>query len=178
VKTGWAVWITGLPASGKSLIARSLASKLEALGKSAQVLESDDLRRVLTPRPTYTPEERETFYHAMIHIGFLLASNGINVIFDATANRRRWRRKARETFPLFLEAFVDTPLEVCMERDPKGIYARAFEGKATTVPGRQVPYETPERPEARLDGRASPDLSADTILTAMRSHGFDLPSLA
>ena len=175
---GWAVWITGLPASGKSTVARRLAAEVEAMGIAVQILESDALRKVLTPRPSYTAEEREVFYNAMIHIGFLLASNGVNVVFDATAHRRRWRRRARETFPRFLEVFVDTPLELCVERDPKGIYRRADEGKAETVPGKQLAYEAPESPEVRVDGASPPERSVSAVLDAMRAHGFDLPFLA
>jgi len=178
LKTGWAVWITGLPASGKSTIARALQAKLEAAGGTVQVLESDALRKILTPHPRYTPEERETFYNAIIHIGVLLTSNGVNVIFDATANRRRWRDKAREKIPGFLEAYVATPLEVCENRDPKGIYHRASEGKASTVPGKQAAYEPPEAPEARVEGDAPVEGAVHTILAAMRTHEFELPSMA
>ncbi|MGD8386795.1 MAG: adenylyl-sulfate kinase [Desulfobacteraceae bacterium] len=178
MRTGWAVWITGLPASGKSTIARVLQAKLEAMGGTVQVLESDDLRRILTPHPRYTPEERETFYNAMIHIGVLLTSNGVNVIFDATANRRRWRDKARERIPRFLEAYVETPLEVCEDRDPKGIYHKASEGKASTVPGKQEAYEPPEAPEARVKGDAPAEGAVNKILAAMRTHGFEPLSVA
>jgi adenylylsulfate kinase len=178
MRSGWAVWITGLPASGKSTVARELASRLEEMGVSVQVLESDALRKVLTPRPSYTAEEREVFYNAMIHIGSLLASNGVNVIFDATAHRRRWRERARETFPRFLEVLVETPLEVCEGRDPKGIYRRAGEGQAETVPGKQLAYEAPESPEVRVDGASPPERSVNAVLEAMRSHGFHLPFLA
>jgi adenylylsulfate kinase len=178
VKSGWAVWLTGLPASGKSTVARALAAKLETMGVSVQVIESDELRLVLTPRPTYSPDERETFYGAMVYIGTLLTSNGVNVIFDATANRRRWRDAARERIPRFVEAFVDTPLDVCMKRDPKGIYRRAAMGKAGTVPGKQAAYEAPQNPEVRLDDRVPAERAVQPLLEAMRAHGFDLPSLA
>lgn len=178
MKSGWAVWITGLPASGKSTIAQSLVKTLEDRGGQVQVLESDVLRKIFTPQPRYTPEERETFYQGMIHIGVLLTSNGVNVIFDATANRRRWRDEARERIPRFMEVYVDTPLEVCMNRDPKGIYHKASEGKASTVPGKQEAYESPEAPEVRVDGSAPANHAVQTILAAMRTHGFDVPSLA
>lgn len=178
MRTGWAVWITGLPASGKSTIARALQAKLEGMAGSVQVLESDALRKILTPHPHYTPEERETFYNAMIHIGVLLISNGVNVIFDATANRRRWRNGARERIPRFIEVYVNTPLEVCVKRDPKGIYKKASEGGASTVPGAQETYEPPKAPEVRVEGTVPADHAVQTILTGMRTHGFDLPSVA
>lgn len=144
------------------------------MGVVVQVLESDVLRRVLTPRPTYTDEERETFYHAVVYIGSLLTSNGVNVVFDATANRRRWRDEARREIPRFMEVHVDTPLEVCMDRDPKGIYRKAGRGQARTVPGAQEAYEPPTRPELRIEGTLPADRATGAVLEAMRSHGFDL----
>ncbi len=174
MKPSWGVWITGLPASGKSTIAKALATRLESMGVLVQVLESDVLRRVLTPRPSYTDEERETFYKSMVYIGSLLASNGVNVVFDATANRRRWRDEARRAIPRFMEVYVDTPLEVCMKRDPKGIYRKAGRGRAQTVPGAQQTYEPPTRPELRIEGTLPADRSAGALVEAMRSHGFDL----
>ena len=178
MKQGWAVWITGLPASGKSTISRCLSERLAARGVNVQVLESDTLRSVLTPRPTYDPEEREFFYNALIHIGIMLTKNGINVIFDATANRRIWRNKARRAIPGFLEVYVKTPLDVCEDRDPKGIYRKAGKGEAKTVPGRQDPYEEPEKPEVIVKGTESPDESAKKILEAMNEIGIIHPEPA
>jgi adenylylsulfate kinase len=148
------------------------------MGLPVQILESDALREVLTPRPSYTAEEREVFYNAMIHIGTLLASHEVNVIFDATAHRRRWREQAREAFPRFLEVLVDTPPALCARRDPKGIYRKAERGEAETVPGKQLAFEAPDSPEVRVDGAAPPERSVNAVLAAMRSHGFDLPFMA
>lgn len=171
--SGWAVWITGLPASGKSTVARALEERLRGLGVGVQILESDAVRRVLTPRPTYSPEERETFYSALVYIGVLLTQNGVNVIFDATANRRRWRVAARDRIERFLEVYIRCPLEVCRERDPKGIYRKAAAGGATHVPGAQEEYEEPLNPDVELDClRDSPEASAEKIVEAMRRNGF------
>lgn len=178
MKRGWAVWITGLPASGKSTLARALSQKLARLGVRAQILESDALRAVLTPRPTYDPEERETFYSSMIFIGSLLSENGVNVLFDATAHRRAWRDKAREMFPDFMEVYVGTPLEVCRQRDPKGIYRKAARGEAATVPGPQQSYEMPEEPEVVVWGTEDPEGAAEKILEAMHARGILPPTLA
>lgn len=169
---GWGIWVTGLPSSGKSTITNLLVEKLEERGVGVQVLESDALRRVLTPEPTYSPGERETFYTSMAHIGWLFSRNGVNVIFDAVANRRRWRASAREKIPRFMEVYVRCPLEVCRERDPKGIYRMADEGGAQYVPGQQQAYEEPTSPELVLDCEAPPAESMRKILEAMEENGF------
>jgi adenylylsulfate kinase len=166
--TGFALWITGIPASGKSTITRALVNKLKERGIPVVVLESDELRRILTPNATYSPEERDHFYHMMVMIGDLLVRSGVNVIFDATANKRSYRDHARSLLTMFMEVYVQCPLDVCMKRDPKGIYRRAAAGKAATVPGLQTPYETPVNPDITLDGQSSPDASADTILQRLK----------
>jgi len=123
------------------------------MGIRVQILESDELRRILTPNPTYTDEERDWFYKVMAWIGWLLVKNGVNVIFDATANRRTYRERARRLVgpDRFMEVYVRCPLEVCMGRDKKGIYKLALEGKAKTVPGLQAPYEEPLEPDVVVD---------------------------
>jgi len=143
----FAVWITGLPASGKSTVAAALHAELACRGIDTAILESDALRPILTPHPRYDQEERDDFYRALVYIGVLLTRHGVPVIFDATANLRAYRESARKQLSRFLEVFVDTPLDVCMRRDPKGIYRQALEGGASTVPGFQAPYEAPEHPD-------------------------------
>jgi len=160
----FAIWITGLPASGKSTIARALKSQLAALGIDAAILESDELRRILTPDATYDSSERDRFYRTMIVIGSLLVKHGVPVIFDATANRRIWRDEARRRIPRFMEVYASCPLEICMARDPKGIY-RQGRGRAGTVPGLHEPYEEPEQPAvvAHCDRESAEDAAARII---------------
>jgi adenylylsulfate kinase len=164
--------MTGLPASGKSTIVRALVAELARRGVDAAVLESDTLRSVLTPRPTYSEEERETFYRSIAFIGSLLVSHGVPVIFDATANRRRYRDSARETIERFVEVFVDCPLEVCIARDPKGIYGKARADQASTVPGVQSTYEPPDHPEVVVSGNADPAKAARHIVDALSQRGY------
>jgi adenylylsulfate kinase len=172
----FAVWITGLPASGKSSITRALVRELASRGVDVAVLESDTLRQILTPNPSYSDEERQTFYGAMVHIGSLLVNHGVPVIFDATANRRAYRAAVRDAIDRFIEVYVDTPLPVCMTRDPKGIYARARAGAATTVPGVHATYEPPVRPDLVVSGAGDADNAARSILRALESRGL-LPRL-
>ena len=115
----FALWITGLPASGKSSIVAQLIPKLRAISLQAEVMESDAVRRILTPSPTYSTEERELFYRSLAFMGSRLLAHGVNVIFDATASRRAYREFARTLMPQLLEVSVECPLEVCMQRDKK-----------------------------------------------------------
>lgn len=161
---GFAVWITGIPASGKSTITRELVRMLHERGIQPAVLESDVMRAVLTPAPDYGREERDRFYRQLADIGALLAQQGLPVIFDATANRQGYRDHARSLIPRFIEVYVHCPEETCRRRDPKGIYAAAVHGAASLVPGIQVPYEPPPIPEVTVDGCADPAQGADAIL--------------
>jgi adenylylsulfate kinase len=161
---GFAIWITGIPASGKSSITRELVKKLALRGVSAVVLESDEMRKILTPVPTYDQEERDIFYRSLALIGGLITRSGVPVIFDATANKRAYREYARTLIPRFVEVYVTCPLEICMKRDPKGIYGRALDGKTGTVPGIQATYEPPHHPEITLDGRNPPETSANAVV--------------
>ena len=172
-KYGWCVWITGLPGSGKSVVANSLREKLQRQNIKAQTLSSDALRKAVTPEPTYTEEERDIFYNALVLVAQHLTENGINVIIDATSNRRRYRQTARRKIRHFIEAYLKCPLEICIEREakrgktfqaPKDIYKRAAKGEAPTVPGIGAPYEEPLHPEVIVDSeKLSPEECAQDI---------------
>jgi adenylylsulfate kinase len=168
LQDGFALWLTGRPASGKSSITRELAELLRARGLIVIVLESDAMRRILTPEPVYTDEERNRFYRQLTLLGEMITKNEGNVIFDATGNKRAYRDYARTRITRYLEVYVDCPLAICRERDPKGIYANAALNKAATVPGLQAPYEPPFAPEIVLDGQAPPRKSAETILDKLK----------
>jgi adenylylsulfate kinase len=173
VRRGFAVWLTGLPASGKSTIAEALRSELAGRGINVAVLESDALRRILTPEPDYGDKERDAFYAGMAYIGWLLTDHGVSVIFDATANRRAYRDRARARIPRFLEVHVACPLPVCEARDPKGIYRRGREGKAPNVPGIQAEYEPPLAPDLVVRGDSEAPLeAARRIVSALAGKGY------
>jgi adenylylsulfate kinase len=173
VNQAFAVWLTGLPASGKSAIAGALMSSLSHSGLVVELLESDALRRLLTPAPTYTREERDLFYAALAFFGSRLVAHGVSVVFDATANRRAYRDLARALIPNFLEVAVICPLEVCRRRDPKGIYRRGETDRSATVPGLQEPYEPPLDPEVVVDTTTmSPGAAAAKIMEALYTQGY------
>ena len=161
----FAVWLTGLSGSGKSAIARALLAALHARGVDAAVLESDVLRTQLTPFPRYDEAERDLFYASLAQLGVFLVEKGRPVLFDATANRRAYRDAARKRIARFAEIYVDTPLEVCAARDPKGLYRG---GRTTTLPGLQAPYEAPLAPELVVRGdRGTPDAAAAAIVALL-----------
>ncbi len=173
MRQGFAVWLTGLPASGKSTIAEALHRELTGRGANVAVLESDALRRIFTPNPVYSDAERDVFYAGMAYIGGLLTRHGVSVIFDATANRRAYRDWARQQIPEFLEVYVDSPLAVCEARDPKGIYRRGREGNAPNVPGLHTEYEPPLQPDVAVQGDAvKPADAARRIVALLEEMGY------
>lgn len=166
VHTAFAIWITGLPASGKTTIATRLLSLLHNEYRVwAAHLESDRLRTILTPAPTYSREERDAFYKAIASLAGFLVADGVPVVIDATANLKSYREAGRAIIPRFLEVYVQCPLEVCIARDPKGIYNKAVQGVASSVPGLQDPYEEPDHPDVVVHcARSTPDQAARMIV--------------
>jgi adenylylsulfate kinase len=178
----WAIWITGLPASGKSVLARAAAAELRRSGEDAVVLELDEIRRVVTPSPTYSDTERDVVYRALVYMASVLTESGTPVILDATAHRRAWRDLARERITRFAEIQLVCPLDVCRERErrraegraPRGIYARGGTPGAM-VPGVDVPYEPAVRPELTIDTRLeAPGMAARRIVALTEQLGRGL----
>lgn len=166
----FAVWLTGISGSGKSAIARELLAMLQARGVRAAGLESDVLRTQLTPFPTYDEGERDFFYGALAALGAFVCGAGRAVLFDATANRRRYRDAARQAIVRFAEVYVDTPLEVCRARDPKGLYR---DEKVRSLPGVQAAYEPPLVPEVVVHGeRGTPAEAAQKIVAFLTRRGW------
>jgi adenylylsulfate kinase len=166
----WAVWLTGPPASGKTTVAREVLRQLAAAGATAVWLESDALRKILTPRADYSPAGRDRFYARVVDLAALLCGQGWNVLVDATAPRRKHRRRLRERVPAFVEVLVDAPARVREGRDPKGLYRRARAGGAPNLPGATSAYEAPEKPDLVLSGTANPKESADRVLRVLRAR--------
>ena len=154
----WAIWITGIPGSGKSALARAAGEELHARGYPVRILELDQIRKTLTPEPRDTDTERDVVYRALGWMARLLTEAGVPVIVDATAHRRAWRDLARAAIPRFAEVQIVCPPEVAEERErsrsgsnaPRGIHERAGQPGAT-VPGLDVPYEPALAPELVID---------------------------
>jgi adenylylsulfate kinase len=173
VRPGFAIWLTGLPSSGKTSLAHALSRLLARQGWRVQILDSDTLRHRLTPHPTYGSEERDWFYSVVAFLAGLLTDNGVNVILSATAPRRLYRAQARSRINRFAEVYLDCPPEVCQQRDSKGLWERALKGEITTLPGVGVPYEPPETPEVRVDTAClSAEDAASQVLRELVARGF------
>ena len=173
---GFAIWITGLPASGKSVLTEALVRRLNEKSVQNAVLESDAMRKVFSTESRYDDQAREYFYGSLAFIGKVLTDHGICVIFDATANRRAYRERARQEIPRFLEVYVDSPLEVCIQRDPKGIYRKALSGEAEHVPGIQAEYEAPLKPDVVVRGdKEKPEDASQRIVEALEARGWVPP---
>lgn len=159
----FAAWLTGRPASGKSAIARELVGLLHERGVEVSVLESDVMRTQLTPFPRYDDADRDFFYRTLAEIGAHLVNGGRPMVFDATANRRAYREAGRKAIERFAEVYVDTPLEICKARDPKGLYRG----------GMTIDYEPPLTPELVIDGsRTAPAEGARAILALLEKRAW------
>jgi adenylylsulfate kinase len=149
---GVVIWLTGPPASGKSTLGQAIARRLRDAGVPVLALDGDEVRGALVPPHGYDDAGRDAFYHSLGNLAVLAASQGLAVVVAATAHRRRWRDRARAAAPRFVEVHVDTPVDECRRRDPKGLYARA--DPTSTLPGAAIAYEAPRAPDvvARPDG--------------------------
>lgn len=158
------VWITGLPASGKTTLAAALVAALRADGSPALWLDGDDLRPHLAGAG-YDAADRERFYAALAHIALLGARGGTTVIISATAQRRAWRDGLRALAGRFIEVYVDADVATCAARDPKGLYRAAAAGVVVGLPGVGAPYEPPFTPEVVV----AADLPTATAVATVRA---------
>jgi adenylylsulfate kinase len=144
------VWLTGLPSSGKTTLARAAAERLRTAGQPTLVLDGDEVRAALRPTPGYDDAARDAFYETLARLAALAAEQGLVVLVPATATRASYRARARALAPRFVEVFVDTPPAVCAARDAKGLYARARAGEVPHLPGLGVTFDIPLTPEIRI----------------------------
>ena len=150
---GALVWLTGLSGAGKSTIALALERQLHDRGIHSYLLDGDDLRQGLNRDLGFMPEHRVENIRRAGEVARLMVDAGLVVLAAFISPYRADRQMVRERFARgdFLEVFVDTPLAVCEQRDPKGLYVRARSGEVPNFTGVSAPYEEPQAPELRID---------------------------
>lgn len=169
------LWLTGLPGAGKSTIADLVETKLHAAGRHTFLLDGDAVRRGLAHDLGFSAADRNENIRRIAEVARLMADAGLIVIVAFISPFRAGRRMARELLPAgeFFEVFVDAPLQVAEQRDPKGLYRKARRGEIRNFTGIDSPYEAPEAPELHLEtAREAPEQSADRVLALLRTNGI------
>ncbi len=165
---GFTLWLTGLSGAGKTTIAGLVEERLLELGLLAEVLDGREVRKMMGPDPGFGPEARELQARRLTYVSALLNRNGVISIVAAVSPIKSVRNTVRSQLPLFLEVFVDCPIEVCRQRGADGLYARAGKGEITQVAGLDFPYEPPDKPEVVVHtDRETPQESAVHILRTL-----------
>jgi|SRR5579875_1441151 len=169
---GATVWLTGLPSAGKSTIARILEEKIQEAGLNVEVLDGDIVRTNLSKELGFSREDRDTNIRRIAFVSKLLSRNGVVVIVAAISPYRETRDDARREIDNFLEVYVKCPVEVAIERDVKGLYAKALRGEIEHFTGISDPYEQPLEPEVTIEtDRSTPEECAGQVLAALWAHG-------
>jgi len=170
---GFVVWLTGLSGSGKTTIGRLLQTQLRELGYRVELLDGDEVRKQLSPDLGFTKNDRETHARRVVYLSRLLAKNGIVTLVSLIAPYRSFREYARKEIVDYVEVYVKTPLEICIERDPKGLYKKALKGEITDMTGIQDPYEEPLNPEVLAEtDRNTVEESSEKILQKLKELGY------
>lgn len=169
------LWFTGLSGAGKSTIANNLERKLHALGKRTFVLDGDNVRHGLNRDLGFTEADRVENIRRIAEVSKLFVEAGLITLVSFISPFRAEREMARELVgpDEFIEIFVDTPLEICEQRDPKGLYRKARRGELRNFTGLDSPYERPESPELSLDAlnERAEDL-ADRVIAFLQQRGL------
>jgi bifunctional enzyme CysN/CysC len=176
---GGTVWFTGLSGSGKSTIAAAVEKALVAAGRPAYLLDGDNVRHGLNGDLGFSAEDRAENVRRVAHVAQLMADAGIVVLVPVISPYRAGRQWARSIHAAaelpFVEVFVDAPLETCMERDVKGLYARAVAGEIPQFTGVSDPYEPPNEPELHLrTAEETPETSVASVLHYLETSGWAL----
>jgi adenylylsulfate kinase len=169
--SGFVLWFTGLPGSGKTTISSGIAPELERRGMVVDHLDGDIVRTHLSKGLGFSKDDRDTNIARIAWVAGRVSRAGAAVIVSAISPYEEARRRARslvEQHAPFIEVHVATPVEECARRDPKGLYAKAFAGEITEFTGVSAPYEAPLDPELRLDTtHATPAESVSAVLARL-----------
>lgn len=172
---GFTLWLTGLSGAGKTTIAVELEKRLRAANVRVERLDGDTVRQGLTRDLGFSKEDRDKNIERVTFVAKLLSRNGVGVILSFISPYREARDKARQETTNFIEVFVNAPLQTCIDRDVKGMYAKAMRGEIQQFTGISDPYEEPLKPELVVNTHEqSLDESVQQILDYLEKHGFIL----
>jgi adenylylsulfate kinase len=176
---GFTIWFTGLSGAGKTTISQLVEKELRGRKLKVEVLDGDIVRTNLSKGLGFSREDRDTNIRRIAFVAHLLARNGVAVIVAAISPYRNTRDEARALIGRFVEVFVRCPLDVCMDRDVKGLYKKAMDGKIKEFTGVSDPYEEPLKPEVLLEtDRESPEISARRVIATLERLAYLPPAAA
>jgi len=170
---GATVWITGLPSSGKSTLGAAIEERLVEQGQGAYLLDGDNLRCGICGDLGFSREDREANVDRVGELARLFADSGaiavVALVSPYESTRRRVRERHEQDCLPFFEVFVDTPISLCAQRDPKGLYARARAGNLDGFTGVSDPYQAPKHPALRITPALTLALAVDAILDLLHT---------
>ncbi len=171
---GFTLWFTGLSGAGKTTIAHRVEAELRERGARIEVLDGDVVRENLSKGLGFSKEDRDTNIRRIAFVADLLSRNGVPVITAAISPYRALREEARGMMgERFIEVYVKASVEVCAERDVKGLYAKAFAGEIKEFTGVSDPYEPPLTPQMVVETeKESPEDSAGKVLAYLDERGL------
>jgi adenylyl-sulfate kinase len=171
--TGFTIWFTGLSGAGKSTLSEIIEQRLKERGRNVEILDGDIVRTHLSKGLGFSREDRDTNIKRIAFVCSLLTRNGVICISAAIAPYREAREWAREQIGNFVEVYVKCPIEVCRQRDVKGLYKLVDEGKIKGFTGVDDPYEEPEHPELVIEtDKETIEESVSRILAELEELGY------
>ncbi len=172
MKNGFCIWLTGLSGSGKTTISEKLIEHFKET-RFIEAMDGDEIRKGLSKDLGFSKEDRNEHNHRVIFCTKLLARNGVIVNVALISPYRETRAYAKSEIPNMMEVFVKAPLDVCIERDPKGLYKKAIAGEIKQFTGISDPYEEPLEPDLVVEtDKETPEESVSKILKKAEELGY------
>lgn len=173
---GVTIWFTGLSGSGKTTISQALEAKLRATGANIEVLDGDIVRTNLTKGLGFSKEDRDENVRRIGFVSHLLTRNGVIVLVSAISPYRNVRDQVRQRIGDFIEVYANAPVEVCEQRDVKGLYKKARSGEIKNFTGISDPYEAPLNPEVNCEtDKETLDESVKKVMAKLEELGYLAP---
>lgn len=170
---GFVLWFTGLPCSGKTTVADAVAEELKKMNLKVERLDGDIIRQGLTKDLGFSKEDRDKNIDRVTFVAKLLSRNGVATLVSFVSPYREKRRQAREETTNFIEVYLKCPVEVCKQRDIKGMYEKALRGEIKDFTGVDDPYEEPLNPEIMLEtDKETVQESVSKVMAGLRDLGL------